>query len=146
MVTKPITKIVPQYQTNPIQSVAPNIPAIDPLKIDKLVNVFELIWKLCETDSPFTNKYFSSFSSSDFLFKVCCCRARAEFVVAVVVVAADISEFRKGRAKAAVPWDLFIASLLFLSLSLSSARFCTLSNFGFVRFFSTASPVFGDKI
>jgi len=71
-------------------------------------------------------------------------RARAEFV-AVVVVAADISEFRKGRAKAAVPWDLFIASLLFLSLSLSSARFCTLSNFGFVRFFPTASPVLGGQ-
>ena len=63
----PTTKIVAQYHTRPMESVAPTIPATDPLKIESVVNVFELIRALCATDSPFTNRYFSSFSSSDFL-------------------------------------------------------------------------------
>ena len=65
MVTPPTTKIVKQYQTNPIQSVAPKIPAIDPLKMESEVNVFELICALCAIDSALTNKYFSSFSSKE---------------------------------------------------------------------------------
>ena len=69
MVTPPTTKIVKQYQTNPIQSVAPKIPAIDPLKMESEVNVFELICALCAIDSALTNKYFSSFSSK---FRCCC--------------------------------------------------------------------------
>ena len=69
-VTPPTTKIVAQYQTNPIQSVAPKIPAIDPLKMESDVNVFVLICALCAIDSPLTNKYFSSFSSK---FRRCLC-------------------------------------------------------------------------
>lgn len=64
-------------------------------------------------------------------------RARAEFVAVVVVVAADISEFCKVRAKAAVPWDLFIAFLLFLSLSLERSLLYSFTLWFRAKVFST---------